>query len=107
MIIKITTKISIQNQINSEKNDFTYNKINNTEEEDKIYLDDLKTHIKKEEIRNCLKEHVANDLEMNQFFKLRDNQVNFIFDNFHYPTLKNKLHSENQSKVKMHFKFRN
>ena len=50
---------------------------------------------------------MANDLEMNQFFKLRDNQVNFIFDNFHYPTLKNKLHSENQSKVKMHFKFRN
>ena len=90
-----------------DKNDeYFYNYVQNvdSEEKDKVNLDDLKTHKFKESVRHYLKEQLSNSFKMDDFFTKSDNKINFMYDNYHVPNMRNKLHVKNNDyKVKKSF----
>ena len=89
---------------NLEENDNYDQKYNNQvspEDLDKVVLDDLKTHKFKEVVKYCLREELVNSFKMDDFFTKKDNKINFMFDNYYVPNIKNKLYMNNPNKVKI------
>lgn len=79
--------------------DIYYNQQVSPEEQDKVYLDDLKTSKFKQSVKSCLKGELIDSFKLDQFYSKTDNKVNFIFDNFYVPHFKNKLYVTSTSKV--------
>jgi phage pi2 protein 07 len=86
--------------LRNESYDLIYNNKISPEDQDKVSLDILSTHKFKETVKYCLKEELVNSFKMDDFFKKQDNKINFMYDNYYVPHMRNKLYVQNGNKVR-------
>lgn len=97
--IKMSKAVIMHNLERNDSYDQIYNSKISPEDQDKVNLDDLGTYKFKETVRRCLKEELVNSFKMDDFFTKHDNKINFMYDNFYVPHMKNKLYFNNSNKV--------